>query len=150
MAGSKIARGATASSGRARLPRVVGIGASAGGINALQSLFLELRTRPNLAFVVIQHLGRGWPSQLVEIVGRWSTLPASPRRHRYAQATESPSTSDPSPVRQAVDGERPKRGHVYIAGAEDVLTLERGVFRTRPAALLAGGAFPYRPALSLQ
>ena len=87
---------------------MVGIGASAGGITALQSLFHALRSRPNLALVVIQHLGREWPSQLVQLVGRSSTLP----------------------VRQAVDGERPKRGHIYVAGPDDVLTPERAVLRT--------------------
>jgi two-component system, chemotaxis family, CheB/CheR fusion protein len=90
---------------------VVGIGASAGGITALQSLFCSLRSRPNLTFVVIQHLGRGKPSRLVQLLSQWATLP----------------------VHQAIDGERPKRGHVYVANPDDVLMLDRGVFRTRSA-----------------
>jgi len=111
MAESTLAKGVTSSFGRSRSTRVVGTGASAGGITACRASFTPLRSRPNLALVVIQHLGREWPSQLVQLVGRSSTLP----------------------VCQAVDGERPKRGHIYVAGPDDVLTPERAVLRTRLA-----------------
>jgi len=91
------------------ISHVVGIGASAGGITALESLFHALPTNPNLAFVVIQHLAPGQPSRLVDLLSNWSAMP----------------------VRQAVDGDRPERNRVYIASPDDVLTLEGGEFRTR-------------------
>ncbi len=56
----------TRTSAEAINTRVVGIGASAGGITALQSLFQALPAHPNLAFVVIQHLMPGQPSQTLQ------------------------------------------------------------------------------------
>jgi two-component system CheB/CheR fusion protein len=94
---------------------LVGIGASAGGIMALQSLFQALRPDSNLTFVVIQHLLPGKPSRLTKIIANRTAM-------RVCQAEE---------------GIRPERNCVYIASPNDVLTLENGVFHIRP---FEGGA----------
>src|SRR4051794_33892967 len=52
----------------ARLPfPVVGIGASAGGIGALNAFFPGLPQEPGMAFVVVQHLPPGRESLMVDI-----------------------------------------------------------------------------------
>ena len=53
---------------------VVGIGASAGGIEALTKFFSHLPQNPGLAFVVIQHLNPDYPSKLTEILSRNTSL----------------------------------------------------------------------------
>lgn len=52
-----------------RGPFVVGIGASAGGIQALQAFFSELPDDPGAAFVVIVHLDPDVQSELAAILG---------------------------------------------------------------------------------
>lgn len=49
---------------------VIGIGTSAGGIEALKQLFLELPTNIGMGFVVIQHLHPEYKSILSEIIGK--------------------------------------------------------------------------------
>jgi two-component system, chemotaxis family, CheB/CheR fusion protein len=45
---------------------IVGIGASAGGLEALEGLFRAMSAETGLSFVVITHLARGHVSALVE------------------------------------------------------------------------------------
>ena len=54
---------------------IVAIGASAGGLEALQQLFGALPGDPGAAFVVIQHLARERTSMLSEILSRATTMP---------------------------------------------------------------------------
>lgn len=84
---------------------VVGIGASAGGITALQSLFGALTPPPKLAFVVVQHLPEK-PSELVALIGRWTRLP----------------------VYEAREGVKLKPNAVFVAPPGQALSLKRGVF----------------------
>jgi two-component system, chemotaxis family, CheB/CheR fusion protein len=90
---------------------VVAIGASAGGITALQKLFEALRQDLPFAFVLLQHLPAGQPSSLANLVARWTSMS----------------------VRSAADGTRPESNCVYVPSPDDILTLEEGVFHTRPA-----------------
>jgi len=53
---------------------IIGIGASAGGVQALEAFFGSLPDRPNAAFVVIQHLSPDHPSQMSEILQRQTPL----------------------------------------------------------------------------
>ncbi len=54
---------------------IVGIGASAGGVQALESFFNHLPDNPNGAFVVVQHLSPNHRSMMTEILQRQTTLP---------------------------------------------------------------------------
>ena len=54
---------------------VVGIGASAGGIEALSRLIRELPRDTGIAFVVVQHLDPTHSSMLTEILARSSSIP---------------------------------------------------------------------------
>jgi two-component system, chemotaxis family, CheB/CheR fusion protein len=80
--------------------RVVGIGASAGGLEALREL-LERLTPDGTAYVVAQHLAPGHPSLLVELLSRDTSLR----------------------VLEAVDGERLQPGVMVIGAPNHDLTV---------------------------
>lgn len=65
-------KSATIDEGR---PLVVGLGASAGGIEALQSFFKALPEDPGSAFVVIMHLAPDHESELAEVLQHVTSLP---------------------------------------------------------------------------
>jgi two-component system, chemotaxis family, CheB/CheR fusion protein len=56
-------------------PVVVGIGASAGGVAALQSFFQALPDEPGAAFVVVLHLAPDHPSEMASILSSRTKMP---------------------------------------------------------------------------
>ena len=54
---------------------VVGIGASAGGLDALERFFDALPRDTGMAFVVIQHLSPDFRSLMDELLARHTSLP---------------------------------------------------------------------------
>jgi CheB methylesterase len=62
--------------GQPRVP-VVAIGASAGGIKALQQFFDRIPSDTGACFVVIVHLAPDYESHLAEIIGTRSSMPAA-------------------------------------------------------------------------
>ena len=86
---------------------VVGIGASAGGIEALEGFFQGLPPRPGLAFVVVTHLSPERESRLPEILARYTDLV----------------------VRAAADGQLVEVDHVYVMPAGAILGLQDGRLR---------------------
>ena len=88
---------------------VVGIGASAGGLEVFLELLGELPDDTGLAFVFLLHLTREHGSQLPEILARETEMP----------------------VRQAGDGMRVEPNVVYTNPPDRFVTLEGDVFRTR-------------------
>lgn len=54
---------------------VVGIGASAGGLEALQDFFKNMPLKTGLAFVVIQHLSPDYKSLMDELLARETKIP---------------------------------------------------------------------------
>ena len=61
---------------RARSPfPIVGIGASAGGIEALKAFFAAADPHSGMAYVVIQHLSPEHQSLMSEILGRCTSMP---------------------------------------------------------------------------
>ena len=69
---------------------VVGIGASAGGVNACRSFFEHVPADSGMAFVVILHLSPEHDSHLSEVLQRSSTIPVT--RFRIGSRS-SPTTS---------------------------------------------------------
>jgi len=66
------------STSRARCPfPVVGIGASAGGIDALKAFFAATTPDSGMAYIVIQHLPPEHPSLMAEILGRCTSMPVA-------------------------------------------------------------------------
>ncbi|MEO0767982.1 MAG: chemotaxis protein CheB [Cyanobacteria bacterium J06649_4] len=53
---------------------IVGIGASAGGIQALEEFFSNIDNHPNAAFVVVQHLSPDFRSMMSEILQRKTVM----------------------------------------------------------------------------
>lgn len=89
---------------------VVGVGASAGGVPALQSLFSALPASTGLAFVVVQHLSPTHESQLVQLLQSVTRLA----------------------VREAVNGVAVERDHVYVIAPGQALTIGYGMLWSRP------------------
>src|ERR1700683_3836872 len=56
---------------------IVGVGASAGGLDAFSRLLAALPVDSGMAFVLVQHLAAGHPSALVEILSRATKMPVS-------------------------------------------------------------------------
>jgi two-component system CheB/CheR fusion protein len=54
---------------------IVGIGASAGGLEAITSLLEQLQPSTGLTFAIIQHLANGQESMLPSILARSTKMP---------------------------------------------------------------------------
>src|SRR5436190_23989331 len=83
---------------------VVGVGASAGGLEAFTQLLENLPASTGMAFVLIQHLDPNHESQLTEILSRKSKIPV----HEIYGAT--PLAAD----------------NVYVIPASKNLRIEKG------------------------
>ena len=82
---------------------IVGIGASAGGLAALEDFFRQTPSHSGLAYLVVQHLDPTQKAMLAELLQRVT----------------------PMPVREAVSGERIKRDCVYVIPPNTELSLKR-------------------------
>src|SRR6185295_18871983 len=61
--------------------QVVGIGASAGGLESLEQFFANLPPNPGMAFVVVQHLSPDFRSMMDELLSRHSDMPVTLAEH---------------------------------------------------------------------
>lgn len=61
----------------ATAPCVVGIGASAGGFEALRDFFKAMPADSGLIFVIIQHLDPTHQSMASDVLGKWTTMPVT-------------------------------------------------------------------------
>lgn len=89
---------------------IVGIGASAGGLEALEALFDSLPPDARLALVIVQHLHAGHPSSMAELLAKHTQMS----------------------VQQAEDGMRVEPGHVYLIPPGTALAIERGRLQVSP------------------
>ncbi|MGE8632673.1 MAG: CheR family methyltransferase, partial [Achromobacter piechaudii] len=83
---------------------VVGLGASAGGIDALQDFFSHMPDTPNMAFVVIVHLSPNHESVLHKILQGATTMP----------------------VVQVTHAQRVQCNHVYVIPPASMLSMNDG------------------------
>ena len=90
--------------------KVVGIGASAGGLEAFSRLFAALPARTGLAYLLIPHLSPSHPSELTQLMTRVA----------------------PFPVSQASDGDRLQPDHLYVLPADKMLQIVDGHIRLSP------------------
>lgn len=63
-------------------PRIVGVGASAGGLDALQGFLAQVPRHSGLAYVVVQHMDPTHKAMLVALLQRATTMPV----HEAAEA----------------------------------------------------------------
>src|SRR5215216_1099569 len=61
--------------------RIVGIGASAGGLESLERLFSHLPADTGMAFVVLQHLSPDFKSLMDELLARRTSMPVRQAEH---------------------------------------------------------------------
>lgn len=92
-------------------PLIVGIGASAGGLEALEALFKHMPTTTGAAFVVVQHLSPDFPSFMDELLARQTTMT----------------------IVVVQDGMRPAPDHIYLLppAKEMEITLDGFVLRDK-------------------
>ena len=83
---------------------IIGIGASAGGLEAFEAFFSTLPAEPGMAFVLVQHLQPTTKSILAELVSRFT----------------------PMPVRQVADGLAVELNQVYIIPPDYEMALLHG------------------------
>src|SRR5437868_6445604 len=85
---------------------IVGVGGSAGGLEAFQQLFRELSPDTGMAYVVVQHLDPKHESALAEILSRTTIMP----------------------VHEIKNGMSVEANHVYIIPPNTDLTIGDGRF----------------------
>lgn len=83
-------------------PPVIGIGASAGGLEALQELLSSLPDEHNFAFAVVQHLDPDHESLLAELLGKRTKTPVV-------------TVTKPTPI---------ESGHIYLIAPGQSLLVE--------------------------
>jgi two-component system, chemotaxis family, CheB/CheR fusion protein len=99
---------------------VVGIGASAGGLDVFKRLLSDLPVDTGFAIVFIQHLDPNHQSMLAEILARTTTMP----------------------VMEAADGIRLEANHVYVIPANIDLTIADGALKLAPRTQTQGLHLP--------
>src|SRR5215470_13699937 len=80
---------------------IVGIGASAGGVEALEGFFRGMPADTGMAFVVITHMPRGHTTTLPEIISRYTRMLVA-------------NAENATPI---------KPNHVYVCPADHVTTI---------------------------
>jgi len=72
--------------GAGRFP-IVGLGASAGGLEAFEQFFRLVPRDTGRAFVLVSHLDPGHASMLTDVLGRITAMPVVEAKHRMAVET---------------------------------------------------------------
>jgi two-component system CheB/CheR fusion protein len=88
---------------------IVGVGASAGGIPALEGFFAGLPANCGLAVVVVTHLSPDRESLLHEVISRYTAMPVAVAQH----------------------DQRVEINHVYVMPQNAILFIEQGVLKIR-------------------
>lgn len=91
-------------------PCVVGIGASAGGYDAIRNFFRAMPNDSGIGFVVVQHLDPSHTSLAAELFGKCTAMPVVP----------------------ATDGTRIEANHVYTAPSDKEVAVVNGHLRLTP------------------
>ena len=89
---------------------IVGIGASAGGLEAFSALLKHLPLDTGMGFVLVQHLDPEHDSALPQLLGRATSLP----------------------VHEVTDNLRVEPNHVYVIPPNTNLSITAGVLTLRP------------------
>ncbi|MBD2663803.1 signal transduction histidine kinase with CheB and CheR activity [Richelia sinica FACHB-800] len=89
---------------------IVGIGASAGGLEAFTQLLSHLPTDTGMGFVLVQHMNPRQKSMLTEILSRTTQMP----------------------VTEAEDGMQVQPNHVYVIPPNATMTIAAGKLKLKP------------------
>ena len=94
------------------VPLIVGIGASAGGLEAYRAFFGHMQPDEDIAFVLVQHLAPDKSSLLAELIAKSTDMP----------------------VMEATDGTVVEGRHIYVIPPDATLTIQHGVLQlSKPA-----------------
>ena len=94
------------------MPLIVGMGASAGGLEAYKQFFDNMPADSEIAFVLVQHLSPDHVSMMADLLARHTQMPVS----------------------EATDGTPVEARHVYIIPPDATLTIADGVLQlSKPA-----------------
>jgi len=99
---------------------VVGIGASAGGLEAFSQLLRHLPEQTGMAYVLVQHLDPSHGSVLPEILSRATRIP----------------------VTEVKDGTKVEPDHIYVIPANTSMVIESGTLRLGARTLTRGMHMP--------
>jgi two-component system, chemotaxis family, CheB/CheR fusion protein len=91
-------------------PYVVALGASAGGLEALQQFFTYMPSNSGVAFVIIQHLSPDYKSMMVELIAKTTSMV----------------------VKRVEDGMLVEPNHVYIIPPKTQMTIFHGKLLLAP------------------
>ena len=94
-----------------RASQVVGIGASAGGLEAMLDLLRALPATLGIAYIIVHHLDPHAASALPELLANVTLMP----------------------VHQVQHGMPVQADHVYVPPPQRTLTISRGVLQLLPA-----------------
>lgn len=97
---------------------IAAFGASAGGLEPLESFFKRMPAHAGIAFVIVQHLAPDHATALPELLGRHTEMP----------------------VDQAVDNKNVEPNHVYVIPPNATLTIKDGSLRVTSPPVEARGA----------
>jgi len=106
-------------SGAGQFP-VVGVGASAGGLEAFTQLFRHLPPDPGMAFVLIQHLAPAHESMLTELLSKTTAMP----------------------VKEVKDGMNVEPNNVYVIPPDSEMVIFHGVLHLTPREKARGQYMP--------
>ncbi len=101
-------------------PLVVGVGASAGGLEAFTDLLRHLPKDTGMAFVLLQHLPAKQHSMLAQILSKATVLP----------------------VAEAREGTAPEADHVYILPPGAIMEIREGALRLASREVAEGRYLP--------
>ena len=99
---------------------VVGVGASAGGLEALQGLFANVPADPDIAFVVVQHRATDRTSVMKSLIEKYTTLR----------------------VKDIVDNMKVEPNTIYLAPAEKDVAIMHGILLLTNVPLRPGVHLP--------
>src|SRR6266851_6767102 len=99
---------------------IVGIGASAGGLEAFSELLRYLPEKTGMAFVLVQHLDPKHGSTLREILARTTKIP----------------------VTEVIQGALVQPDHAYVIPANTNLTIKNGLLQLGARVLVHGQHMP--------
>jgi two-component system, chemotaxis family, CheB/CheR fusion protein len=119
---------------------VVGIGASAGGLDAFKRFLANTPADTGMAFVLVQHLDPHHKSLLVELLGTHSPIPVVAAKDGLAVKQNCVFVIPPDATLTIKDGVHevtshreyaPQGSHFTLEGPLSVVARESGVDKTR-------------------
>ena len=99
---------------------ITALGASAGGLEALEKFFRHMPADAGITFIVVQHLAPDHATALPDLLARYT----------------------PMPVELARDGTRAAANKVYIIPPNATLTIEKSILKVAPPAEARGHRTP--------